>query len=57
MPEGQGTYVLLSPDSPYAVAVANHNMDQNPNTFYVVALDQIHGAETPWQKIAGPLTA
>ena len=54
VPEGQGTYVLLSPDSPYAVAVANHNMDQNPNTFYVVALDQIHGAETPWQKIAGP---
>ena len=54
VPEGQGTYVLLSPDSPYAIAVANHNMDRNPNTFYVVPLDQIHGAETPWQKIAGP---
>jgi prolyl oligopeptidase len=54
VPEGQGTYVLLSPDSPYAIAVANHNMDKNPNTFYLVPLDQIHGAETPWQKIAGP---
>jgi prolyl oligopeptidase len=54
VPEGQGTYVLLSPDSLYAIAVANHNMDDNPNTFYVVPLDQIHGAETPWQKIAGP---
>jgi prolyl oligopeptidase len=54
VPEGQGTYVLLSPDSPYAIAVANHNMDRNPNTFYVVPLDQSHGAETPWQKIAEP---
>lgn len=54
VPEGQGTYVLLSPDSPYAVAVANHNMDNNPSTFYVVPLDQIHGAQTPWRKIADP---
>jgi prolyl oligopeptidase len=54
VPEGQGTYVLLSSDSPFAVAVANHNMDNNPNTFYVAPLDQIHGATTPWQKIAGP---
>jgi prolyl oligopeptidase len=54
VPEGQGTYVLLSPDSPYAVAVANHNMDNNPNTFYVARVADIHGADTPWQKIANP---
>ncbi|HEY1998836.1 prolyl oligopeptidase family serine peptidase [Paraburkholderia sp.] len=54
VPEGQGTYALLSPDSPYVVAVANRNMDNNPNTFYVARLDQVHGADTPWQKIAGP---
>src|SRR3984885_3350957 len=54
VPEGEGTYVLVAPDSAYAIAVANRNMDKNPNTFYVVPLDQIHGAETPWQKIAGP---
>jgi prolyl oligopeptidase len=54
VPEGQGTYVLLSPDSKYAVAVADHNMDNGPKTFYVVALDRIHGAATPWRKWAGP---
>ena len=54
VPEGQGTYVLLSPDSKYAVAVADHNMDNGPKTFYVVALDRIHGAATPWQKLASP---
>jgi prolyl oligopeptidase len=54
VPEGQATYVLLSPDSPYAIAVANHNMDSAPNSFYVAALDQVHGASTPWQRIATP---
>ncbi len=54
VPEGEGTYVLTAPDSPYAIAVANHNMDDAPNSFYVVRLDQIHGARTPWKKIAGP---
>ncbi|PCE23827.1 hypothetical protein BWP39_29545 [Paraburkholderia acidicola] len=54
VPEGQATYVLLAPDSPYAVAVSNHNVDNNPNTFYVARLDQIHGAQTPWKKIATP---
>lgn len=54
VPEGQGTYVLLSPDSSYAVAVVNRNMDNAPNTFYVAPLDKIHGADTPWQKIATP---
>jgi prolyl oligopeptidase len=52
VPEGQGTYIVLSPDSRYAVAVANHNMDNNPNSFYVAALDQVRGADTPWQRIA-----
>jgi len=54
VPEGQGAYVLVSPDSPYAVAVANHNMDDNPNTFYVARVADIHGADTPWKKIASP---
>ncbi|AOK30390.1 MULTISPECIES: prolyl oligopeptidase family serine peptidase [Burkholderia] len=54
VPEGQGTYVLVSPDSPYAVAVANRNMDDNPNTFYVAPLERVSGADTPWQKFAEP---
>ncbi|HTI18299.1 MAG TPA: prolyl oligopeptidase family serine peptidase [Trinickia sp.] len=54
VPEGQGTYVLVSPNSAYAVAVANRNMDDTPNTFYVARLDQIDGARTPWKKIASP---
>ena len=54
VPEGQATYVLLAPDSPYAVAVANHNMDDAPNSFYIVPLAQINGAQTPWQQIAAP---
>jgi prolyl oligopeptidase len=54
VPEGQGSYVMISPDSHYAVAVANHNMDNNPNTFYVAPLDEVRGPGTPWQKIADP---
>jgi prolyl oligopeptidase len=54
VPEGQGTYIVLSPDSPFAVAVANHNMDNAPNTFYVAPLAQVRGAATPWQRIATP---
>ncbi|MGG1943415.1 prolyl oligopeptidase family serine peptidase [Trinickia sp. NRRL B-1857] len=54
VPEGQAAYVMVSPDSPYAVAVANHNMDNNPNTFYVTRIADIHGADTPWRKIASP---
>ena len=54
VPEGQATYVLLARDSPYAVAVANHNMDDAPNSFYIVPLAQINGAQTPWQQIAAP---
>jgi len=52
VPEGQATYVLVWPDCPYAVAVANQNLDQNPSTLYVVRLDRINGATTPWRKIA-----
>lgn len=54
VPEGQGTYVMLNPASPYAIAVANHNMDDNPNSFYVARLDQIDGRDTPWQRFATP---
>ena len=52
VPEGQGTYVLVSPDSPYAIAVANHNMDTAPATLYVARLERVEGAATPWRKIA-----
>jgi prolyl oligopeptidase len=52
VPEGQGTYILTAPDSPYALAVANRNMDQNPSTLYVARLESIKGEATPWRKIA-----
>src|SRR6185437_5138156 len=52
VPDGQGTYIMTSPDSPYALAVANHNMDQNPSTIYVAPLSQVTGSDTPWQKLA-----
>jgi prolyl oligopeptidase len=52
VPEGQGTYVIVAPDSRYAIAVANHNMDNAPATLFVAPLASIHGAATPWHKIA-----
>ncbi len=52
VPEGQGAYILTAPDSPYALAVANQNLDQNPSTLYVARLDGINGASTPWTRIA-----
>lgn len=52
VPEGQATYIVLSPDSPYAVAVANHNDDDNPSTVYIAPLAQVTGSATHWQKIA-----
>jgi prolyl oligopeptidase len=52
VPEGQGTYIVTAPDSRYAIAVANQNMDQNPSTLYVARLDSLKGAATPWRKIA-----
>ena len=52
VPEGQGTYVLVAPDSPYAIAVANRNMDAAPATLYAARLDSVSGPATPWQKVA-----
>ena len=52
VPEGQGTYVLGSPQSTYVVAAANHNLDDNPSTFYVAPLAKVTGPSTPWKKIA-----
>jgi prolyl oligopeptidase len=52
VPEGQGTWVVTSPDSRWALAVANHNMDDNPSTVYVARLAEVKGAATPWKKIA-----
>lgn len=52
VPEGQGTWVISSPDTPYAIAVANHNMDENPSTFYVAPLGSVTSSNTPWRKLA-----
>ena len=52
VPEGEGTYILLSPDSPYALAVANHNMDDAPATVYVAPLAQVTDSRTPWKPVA-----
>lgn len=52
VPEGQGTYVLGAPQSSWVVAVANHNMDNNPSTLYAAPLARATGPDTPWKKIA-----
>ncbi len=53
VPDGQGTYIVLSPDSDFAVAIANHNMDNNPSTVYVAPLaKKVTDSSTPWQKVA-----
>ena len=52
VPEGQGTYIVLAPESAYAVAVANHNMDQNPSTLYLAPISKVADSHTPWRKIA-----
>jgi prolyl oligopeptidase len=52
VPEGQGTYVYTSADSNYAVAAANHNLDDNPSTYYVAPLAAARGADTKWQRFA-----
>jgi prolyl oligopeptidase len=52
VPEGQGTYIVLSPDSAFAIAVANHNMDNAPATLYVAPLDKVKDSATPWRKVA-----
>ncbi len=52
VPDGQGTYLVGSPQSAYFVAVANHNMDSAPATLYVAPAAKISGAATPWKKFA-----
>jgi prolyl oligopeptidase len=52
VPEGQGTYVLTAPDSGWALAIANHNLDDNPSTVYVAPLAKVADARTPWKKLA-----
>jgi prolyl oligopeptidase len=52
VPEGQGTYVNTAVDSDFAVASANHNLDENPSDLYVAPLESVHGAETPWKHFA-----
>jgi len=52
VPEGEGTFVIVSPDSQYAIAIANHNMDDNPSTVYVAPLSQVTDGNTPWKKVA-----
>ena len=52
VPEGQGTWVVTAPDSHWALAIANHNMDENPSTVYVAPLAEVQGAGTPWKKLA-----
>ena len=54
VPEGQGTYLVLGAKSPWAIAVANHNMDDNPNTLFIAPLSKVSGANTPWRKLATP---
>jgi prolyl oligopeptidase len=52
VPEGQGTYINTAVDSNFAVASANHNLDENPSDLYVAPLESVHGAETPWKHFA-----
>ncbi|MDQ2734743.1 MAG: hypothetical protein M3Y55_07085, partial [Pseudomonadota bacterium] len=52
VPEGQITYVVGAPQSSWAVAVANHNADDNPSTYYVAPMARVAGSTTPWKKIA-----
>jgi prolyl oligopeptidase len=53
VPEGQVTFIVLAPDSPFALAVANHNADDNPSTLFVAPLASVNGSRTPWRKLAG----
>jgi prolyl oligopeptidase len=52
VPEGQGTYITVAPGSSFAIAVANHNMDQNPSTLFVAPLARVSASNTPWVKVA-----
>jgi prolyl oligopeptidase len=52
VPDGQGTYVIVAPNSRYILAIANHNMDENPLTVYAAPLAAVTGPKAPWKKIA-----
>jgi prolyl oligopeptidase len=52
VPDGQGTFIVISPDATYALAVANHNMDQSPSTLYTTSLIHATDSHTPWRQIA-----
>jgi len=52
VPEGQGTYVVTAPGCAYALAIANHNMDENPSTVYVAPIIIAADAHTAWKKVA-----
>ncbi len=52
VPEGQATYVLGSPQSTWVVAGANHNLDDNPSTYFVAPATAVTGANAPWKKFA-----
>lgn len=52
VPDGQGTFIVSSPDASFAVAVANHNMDLNPSTLFATSLTQATDSHTPWRQIA-----
>ena len=52
VPEGQITYVVGSPQSPWLVAVANFNADDNPSTYYVAPAAGARGPATAWKRVA-----
>ena len=52
VPEGQATYIMTAADAEFLVAAANHNLDNNPSTFYVAKMDELNGAQTPWRRFA-----
>jgi len=52
VPEGQGTYLIVAAGCDYAIAVANHNMDENPSTLFIAPLASVTGSDTPWRKLA-----
>jgi prolyl oligopeptidase len=52
VPDGQGSFNVLSPDATYVLAVASHNMDQNPSTLFATSLAQATDSHAPWRQIA-----
>jgi prolyl oligopeptidase len=52
VPEGQGTYVVGNPKSSWFLAIANHNMDDNPSTIFASPLARTTGPTTAWKKVA-----